>query len=281
METAILYYLIAAEMGYVTAQANLAWLLERYGPYSLAPGESLDELVLTYWVRAGNQGSWEARLRSGDYYFYGKGTQQNLNKAASLYEAAAVNDRSSMAMWNLGYMFENGLGVKRDFPLAKRWYDLASVRNPDAYLAVLVSNVKLALRYIYAWITLDKELDASPAFFFPPSAPATSDVEAGSSVQQQTHSPEDDDWSIGKNGENLKKWTKKDQQQPEEKAATEQAYADEILEEGVLDNFVILTLCALVGWMVYVRQFRAPDQPQQRPMEPYYDDALPEEEREE
>jgi SEL1 protein len=52
-----------------------------------------------------------------------------------------------MAYWNLGYMYENGLGVPRDWHLAKRHYDLALHVSPDdAYLPWVLSLIKLYIR---------------------------------------------------------------------------------------------------------------------------------------
>jgi SEL1 protein len=75
---------------------------------------------------------------------------------------------SALAMWNLGWMYENGVGVpqvrcqecmhfhplisSQDFHLAKRHYDLALETNSEAYLPVTLSLGKLYLRSF--WHTL-------------------------------------------------------------------------------------------------------------------------------
>ena len=41
-------------------------------------------------------------------------------RAAGYYQTAADTQTSAMAYWNLGYMYENALGVPRDWHLAKR-----------------------------------------------------------------------------------------------------------------------------------------------------------------
>lgn len=48
----------------------------------------------------------------------------SLEKAAGCYEAAAKLN-SAEAKFNLGYMHEHGIGVKKDLFLAKRNYDAA------------------------------------------------------------------------------------------------------------------------------------------------------------
>ena len=48
------------------------------------------------------------------------------------------------AMFNLGYMHELGLGMRRDIHLAKRFYDLAAETSVDAKIPVALALAKLA-----------------------------------------------------------------------------------------------------------------------------------------
>jgi len=52
----------------------------------------------------------------GDYYYRGLGVpadEENVRyeKAARYYRSASDTQMSAMAMWNLGWMYENGVGV--------------------------------------------------------------------------------------------------------------------------------------------------------------------------
>ena len=47
-------------------------------------------------------------------------------------------------MFNLGYMHELGLGMKRDIHLAKRFYDMAAETSVDAKVPVALALAKLA-----------------------------------------------------------------------------------------------------------------------------------------
>jgi TPR repeat protein len=62
------------------------------------------------WFSAGNVG---ARVKVGDYYYYGQGTNVNYETAAFHYTVAQEQHRSAQAMFNLGYMHERGLGMKQ------------------------------------------------------------------------------------------------------------------------------------------------------------------------
>lgn len=70
----------------------------------------------------------------------------NYEKAVSYYQAAADTQSSALAYWNLGYMYEHGKGVKRDWHLAKRYYDLCSEVGGEGWLGIGMSLVGLYLR---------------------------------------------------------------------------------------------------------------------------------------
>lgn len=60
---------------------------------------------------------------------------------------AAEQQHNAQAMFNLGFMHEQGLGMKQDIHLAKRSYDLAAETNPDAKVPVALALLKLQLVY--------------------------------------------------------------------------------------------------------------------------------------
>ncbi|KAK9766220.1 ERAD-associated protein, variant 2 [Basidiobolus ranarum] len=115
IETAFLWYLMGAEMGYEVGQTNVAWLLDedRYELIEQSPNLIPDDLPLIYWTRSANQGQSDSRVKMGDYYYYGIGAEVNLEKAASCYEVAANDESNALGMWNMGWMHENGIGVSK------------------------------------------------------------------------------------------------------------------------------------------------------------------------
>ena len=54
-----------------------------------------------------------ARVKLGDYYYYGHGADQDLELAAEQYRLASDRMGSPQAMFNLGYMYEQGIGLER------------------------------------------------------------------------------------------------------------------------------------------------------------------------
>ncbi|KAL1681892.1 hypothetical protein EV122DRAFT_260478 [Schizophyllum commune] len=163
-EVAMLKWWIAAERGSEIAQNNLAYVLDqdrsvlrltRFSP--IIPSNDTARLALTQWTRAAAQRNIDALVKVGDYYYHGLGVpeeseQTRYEKAARYYQSAADTQISALAMWNLGWMYENGIGVPQDFHLAKRHYDLALETNSEAYVPVLLSLIRLYARSM--WHTL-------------------------------------------------------------------------------------------------------------------------------
>lgn len=72
--------------------------------------------------------------------------EEKYDRAATYYQSAADYSTSSMAYWNLGWMYQQGQGVPRDWHLAKRFYDLSLQTSHEAYLPVMLSLAGLYLR---------------------------------------------------------------------------------------------------------------------------------------
>ncbi|CAK7263476.1 ERAD-associated protein [Sporothrix epigloea] len=189
-ELALLEYLGAAEQGYEKAQNNVGYLLDPQQS-SLQPSSSLSSslsgkllsalatlssylslfslygsasstiknglldnpsLGLIHFTRSSRQSNVDALVKMGDYYLYGIGTEPSIEKAVQCYTGASEYHQSAQALYNLGWMHENGVGLDQDFHLAKRYYDIALSTNEEAYLPVTLSLLKLRIRS--AWNTL-------------------------------------------------------------------------------------------------------------------------------
>ncbi|VDL91361.1 unnamed protein product [Schistocephalus solidus] len=98
-------------------------------------------------------GSTLARVKLGDYYYYGLGTEVNYDQAIQEYHIASDVQRNAQAMFNLGYMHEQGLGFKRDIHLAKRFYDMAAAASTDAQLPVTLALAKLSIYFAVEYLS--------------------------------------------------------------------------------------------------------------------------------
>ena len=111
-------------------------------------------------------------MRLGDYFYYGWGTDVDYETAAGHYRIASeqqnnaqvrvnilevrriIHNSTIQAMFNLGYMHELGLGMRRDIHLAKRFYDMAAETSVDAKVPVALALAKLAV--VFAFINLEE-----------------------------------------------------------------------------------------------------------------------------
>lgn len=66
-----------------------------------------------YWGRAASQGYSAAQVKLGDYHYYGMGTPVDYEMAATHYQVASDQQHNAQAMFNLGYMHEQGLGMQQ------------------------------------------------------------------------------------------------------------------------------------------------------------------------
>ncbi|XP_066910359.1 protein sel-1 homolog 1-like isoform X2 [Clytia hemisphaerica] len=151
LKTALIKYYFLAELGYEVAQSNVAYILDKDETNFFDKNETYSRALLQ-WSRAAEQGYAIARVKVGDYYFYGLGTKVNYEMAALQYRLASDKQANAQAMFNLGFMHEQGFGLKKDIHLAKRFYDMAAEASVDAQFPVYLALAKLALEFSYEWL---------------------------------------------------------------------------------------------------------------------------------
>ncbi|CAL8078875.1 unnamed protein product [Calicophoron daubneyi] len=145
-DEAFVTYQLLAELGYEIAQSNVAYMLEE-GKMTVVDKSELNSRALVQWQRSATQGSTSSRVKLGDYYYYGWGTEVNYVKAVQHYRIASEMHHNSQAMFNLAYMHEQGLGLKRDIHLAKRYYDMAAEASLDAKIPVSLALARLSIYF--------------------------------------------------------------------------------------------------------------------------------------
>lgn len=138
-EAAILRWMIAADRGLEAAQNNVAYILDQ-GAFSICcytrrrssfydidkaglrwglrssepPSNKSAQLAILHWTRSAGQGDVDAMVKLGDYYYHGLGVNEPnvlLKEKAAGYYQSAIETHSAVAMWNIGWMYENGIGV--------------------------------------------------------------------------------------------------------------------------------------------------------------------------
>ncbi|CCD24376.1 ubiquitin ligase complex subunit HRD3 NDAI_0D00620 [Naumovozyma dairenensis CBS 421] len=150
IEIALWEYSKAAEQGYETAQVSAASLMYQT-PFKFEPNPTTTperkNMAITYFSRAFKQNNVDAGVVAGDIYY----DMGQFDKAISIYQSAALK-MSPQAVWDLGYMYEHGLGVPKDIHLAKRYYDQILEINHKLFIASKLSVWKLQFNIWIDWL---------------------------------------------------------------------------------------------------------------------------------
>lgn len=166
---AFVRYSFLAELGYEVAASNVAFMLDRHEVLGLFPADQVYPRAFTYWARSASQGYSVARVKLGDYYYYGLGTPGtrgvDYEMAADQYRQASDQQHNAQALFNLAYMHECGLGLKRDIHLAKRYYDLAAETSPDAQVPVALARLKLSVIFAMEQLKYDSLMGSLGGLF--------------------------------------------------------------------------------------------------------------------
>ena len=114
------------------------------------------EQSIAFYNLAAEQGSSLAFVRIGDLYYYGLAGRiddgsPNYKESFSYYSKAS-RLRNAQGRFNLGFMYEHGLGTKRDLHLAKRFYE--ETTSLDSESSIPVSLMVFKMRLCSAWVRL-------------------------------------------------------------------------------------------------------------------------------
>ena len=282
-DTALHLYLVAAELGCEIAQNNAAWLLDN--GFSLTPtkagdedeeedsnsmlmnimeelfGTSMHKLgqvtgskdALRLFILSAEQGNNEARVKIGDYYYYAVGgvDSPDYQQAAHHYRVASES-HNTQAMFNLGYMHEYGIGLPRDFHLAKRFYDRADDTSSEAHIPVNLALAQLWLHRLHRAVVYDDSTTGFPGFVI-------SIVRGLRSVRRWLY---DEAEKTGERAEAADTSSEIPEEVESSHAIKDgdsyfeskmRQVASVVMEE---DMIVALLLCAILAGVVYVRQAR-------------------------
>uniref|UniRef100_A0AAV1U638 Uncharacterized protein n=1 Tax=Peronospora matthiolae TaxID=2874970 RepID=A0AAV1U638_9STRA len=261
-EAAFMKYAVMALQGYEIAQHNAAYLLDNgfLSPSSpmlslassslVLEAEVVASTALKLYRLAAQQGNVDADLKIGDYFYYGKGGNPVDFAKASAHYSLASKRSNAEATFNLAVMYEHGIGVDRDFYLAKRYFDKARVAHSDANVPVALALWKLRVhKYFWSWkrwwneLVGDVQLSTENGSY--PSA--SSDIAA--SINQNVA-----DTEVG-TGSALLSWLKK-WWSGDVTLSMDTIWRVTFGELFQSDNFFIFVLMIALGVVVYIRTER-------------------------
>eukprot|EP00750_Incisomonas_marina_P020508 INCI4043.5.p1 GENE.INCI4043.5~~INCI4043.5.p1 ORF type:complete len:1665 (+),score=285.90 INCI4043.5:31-4995(+) len=173
IDAAALLYLEAADAGYEVGQNNAAFLFDRYlDPVRATTigSVSVGAIAKNLYLESAGQGSVEAMLRLGDFYFYGMGGCSVDYPTAFLWYSKAKSAGDAQATFNVGYMLEVGLGCTLNVTAARVEYtrslemlQVDSESNFLQHIPVLVTIGRLNLRHWLielGWVDVSEWLKA-------------------------------------------------------------------------------------------------------------------------
>mmetsp|Transcript_21610 Transcript_21610/g.34695 ORF Transcript_21610/g.34695 Transcript_21610/m.34695 type:complete len:441 (-) Transcript_21610:7-1329(-) len=182
-----------AVMGFEIAQSNVGWLLKRNlvskhlllssrtaqaqisssNETTQLPSSNLSmtttattlkqlsrQAAFKYFEWSATQNNADSQRIVGDYYYYDylqtATTADRYAEAGNYYEMASENvlGVNAQSMFNLGYMHQYGIGRKKDFEMAKRYYDLSKQHDPNGNVACYIFLALLYAQKFYSdWFT--------------------------------------------------------------------------------------------------------------------------------
>lgn len=195
--TAVEYLRRSADQGYVYAETDLgsyyarglgvkqdfATALEWYRKaasrndplaeycigYAYAHGQGVTkdmERAVQWWTKSAAHGQVDAQDALGQFYFRGghPDDTNHINYAASAKWLRKAAEQGYLnAMNNLAFLYQNGMGVKKDLPQAFKWFNEAAQRGDamaQANLGLMYEDGSVGpsdLVQAYKWFTLSAE----------------------------------------------------------------------------------------------------------------------------
>ena len=83
-----------------------------------------------WFEKAAAQDDAQAQFNLGSLYNAGLGVAQDYAQARAWWEKAAAQDHAK-AQYNLGVLYENGQGITRDYDKARAWYEKVAAQTDD------------------------------------------------------------------------------------------------------------------------------------------------------
>jgi SEL1 protein len=193
-ENAVMLYSRLAQEGVRSAQINAAYMYSHEQGYFLPNSNNLSYIL---WKHAADQGDSSALRIIGDFYYYGKLELGSDLKKASEYYRSAAEKKDGHSMFNLGIMYQFGLGVEQDLHLAKRYYDQCADVDEKAYYpsALAIYGLDLHrwfLRNFGYYFGMDPSLGLDPITPDEIKKPAEKSPSASSESQDKELSEDDE-----------------------------------------------------------------------------------------
>ncbi|KAG9056337.1 hypothetical protein FS842_010973 [Serendipita sp. 407] len=127
-------FLKAAQLGFAPSQYKLGFCYE----YGLLGCPVDPKRSIAWYTKAAERGNADAELALSGWYLTGsEGVLPQSDAEAYLWARRAANKGLAKAEFAVGYYAEQGIGVKQDMEIAKRWYMRAAAQQNKRAMARL------------------------------------------------------------------------------------------------------------------------------------------------
>ena len=145
-DSAVMKYLLLSDLGYKAAHVNLARVLQSKDVGIFPAQTDLQKHEFFAWERAANESMPAGFLEMGDHYYYGTGGLENCNVKKSIeFYKKAMSLGDAQAMFNLGYLYEEGIGVEQNLEYALECYKYSAENSEDAWMPATMAIVRFQL----------------------------------------------------------------------------------------------------------------------------------------
>ena len=133
-----------AANGHVPSQNDVGFMYADGWPEA---GVTQDDVeAVSWWRSAADHGLPDAQVNLGFMYDNGRGVRKSYSKAVSWFRKAADQGHAK-AQFNLGFAYANGRGVSRNYAKAASWFRKAGDNEYGKYVR---ANAKSHLGFMYA-----------------------------------------------------------------------------------------------------------------------------------
>lgn len=138
---ALARFLLLSYQGFETAQFNVAYVYSKNSKRNPLYAKR----AAMWYYRSAQGGDRQARIRLGDIFYYGKGLDKPYPAAAMANYLISMNEKNPEGAYCVGYLYEKGIGVPKDYILARNYYLEAMHLKPEAYWPIRIVLLKLSL----------------------------------------------------------------------------------------------------------------------------------------
>lgn len=152
IDRALVLFEMLSERGYDSSQVNAALIYEMNLQSSQFSNSDLSRQIKSFrYFSFSSESNPSSHVKLGDFFYSGTGGVEIDHARAAAYYRFAADSHNSQACFNMGFMHQYGIGIPQDFPLAKRYYDLALSYNPSAYIPVYLALGSLFGQFACHW----------------------------------------------------------------------------------------------------------------------------------